>query len=287
MDDQAKEIYDRIAFLLDEVDARLDEGHADEGLELALQAQKLLERNQKVEELKPKLLDLEVDTRYLLAASRFELGDMAAALREYETVRKLDGRDAEIDYWQARALFHSWRFDEAAQMIARHKPKSNTKAGVYYYHALLADFAGKRGDADELFAKAARENSDDYPLPVRLPEDEVQGMLEDLLEALPRDVRKALADVEISLLALPDPKIHTSPDVDPLVLGLYSGVNLLERQGDTVAPSMDRIEIFQRNVERVVGDKDELREELKITLLHEIGHHLGWEEEDLAQRGLN
>src|SRR5262245_43121886 len=43
MEDPGNEIYERVASLLDEVDARLDEGHADEGLELALQAQKLLE----------------------------------------------------------------------------------------------------------------------------------------------------------------------------------------------------------------------------------------------------
>src|SRR5262245_3428420 len=117
MDDSSKEIYDRVAFLLDEVDARLDEGHADEGLELARQAQKLRERH---EDVKKKEVDLRIDTHYLLAASLFELGDVAAALREYETVRKLDARDKEIDYWQARALFHAWRFDESDQLLTVH-----------------------------------------------------------------------------------------------------------------------------------------------------------------------
>jgi predicted Zn-dependent protease with MMP-like domain len=284
MDDASKDVYDRIAFLLDEVDARLDEGHPDEGLELARQAQKLLERN---EEVREKELDLRVDTHYLIAASLFDLGDVAAALREYETIRKLDARDAEIDYWHARALFHSWRFEDAARMIGRHKPKPNTRAGHLYYQALLADFRGERKVADDLFAKAAKENADEYPDPVRLPAGEVQAMLEEVLDALPHDVRRALEGVDVSLLPLPNPRVHASPDVDPLVLGLYSGTNLLEKSNQSPEPRLDRIEIFQRNVERVVNDKDELREELKVTLLHEIGHHLGWDEDDLAQRGLN
>ncbi len=284
MDDESREIYERIAALLDEVDARLDEGHADEALELALQAQKLLDRH---EELKKSDVDLQIDTLYLLAASHFELGEIAASLRELQQIRVLDGKDPEIDFWEARALFHAWRFDEAAQMLARHKPKPATRAGHLYYQALLADFRGDHAAADALFAKAAKENADDYPEPVRLPADEVQALLEEVIAALPRDVRRALKNVDLSLLPLPDPRLHASPDVDPLVLGLYRGINLLEKTGDLPHGDLDRIEIFQRNVERVVSDKDELREEMKITLLHEIGHHLSWDEDGLTDMGLN
>ena len=282
--DDDKDVYDRVATLLDEVDSRLDEGHADEALELARQAQKLLDRHEKV---KKKETDLRVDTHHLLAASHFELGDIASALREYQTIRKIDPRDGELDFWEARALFHAWRFDEAGKLLQRHKPKPATRAGQLRYQALLADFEGEHGKADELFVKAARENPDEYPEPARLPVDEVQRMLEEVLAALPRDVRRALQNVDLSLRSLPDPKVHASPDVDPLVLGLYCGTHLLEKSGDSNAADLDRIDVFQRNVELVVADKDELREELKITLLHEIGHHLSWDEDGLAERGLN
>lgn len=278
------EVYERVAGLLDEVDARLDEGHPDEALELARQAQKLLERHEK---LKKKEVDLMVDVHHLLAASHFELGDIAASLREYELVRKIDAKDPEIDFWEARALFHAWRFDEAAKLLTRHKPKPATRAGQLRYQALLADFRGDHDAADKLFAKAARENPDEYPEPVRLPVDDVEEVLEEVLAALPRDVRRALGNVELTLRPLPDPRVHASPDVDPLVLGLYSGVNLMEKSGGDVSPGLDRIEIFQRNIELVVADRDELREELKITLLHEIGHHLSFDEDGLTERGLN
>lgn len=283
-DGKHQDVYDRVAALLDEVDARLDEGQPDEALELARSAQKLLDRHEGV---KKKELDLRVDTHHLLAASHFELGDIAAALREYHTIRKLDPRDAELDFWEARALFHAWRFDEAGKLLARHKPKPATRAGQLRYLALLADFRGEHATADELHAKAARENPDEYPEPVRLPVDEVQRVLEEVLAALPRDVRRVLKNVELALRPLPDPKIHASPDVDPLVLGLYRGTHLLDKGVDALPGDIDRIDVFQRNVELVVADKDELREELKITLLHEIGHHLSFDEDGLAERGLN
>ena len=50
--------------------------------------------------------------------------------------------------------------------------------------------------------------------------------------------------------------------------------------------AQDRIRIFKHNLERFTADHDSLVEELRITLLHEIGHHLGWDEDDLAARGL-
>jgi predicted Zn-dependent protease with MMP-like domain len=45
--------------------------------------------------------------------------------------------------------------------------------------------------------------------------------------------------------------------------------------------------LFQRNIERAAADRDEVREEIRVTLLHEIGHHVGWDEHDLADRGLD
>jgi predicted Zn-dependent protease with MMP-like domain len=44
--------------------------------------------------------------------------------------------------------------------------------------------------------------------------------------------------------------------------------------------------LFHRNLERAATTREELEEEIRITVLHEIGHHLGWDEKDLEERGL-
>ncbi len=282
MSDLGKQIYDRVAFLLDEVDMRLDEGEPDDGLQLAVQAHRLLERYPE-----HATVDLKIDTHYLLAACNFEMGLVADALGHYDVVRTLDPKDPEIDYWQARALFHSWRFDDAERLLRKYQGEHAAHPGTLYYRALLADFRGQEKEAESLFDRAAAENPEEFARPIRLPAGDVQHMLEDVLASLPVHVRGALENVDVRLVRLPDPKIHASPDVDPLILGLYRGSSLLGSDAFSQPTDLDRIEVFQRNVERVVADSDELREELRITLLHEIGHHLGWDEDDLTQRGLN
>jgi predicted Zn-dependent protease with MMP-like domain len=46
------------------------------------------------------------------------------------------------------------------------------------------------------------------------------------------------------------------------------------------------ITLFRFNLARLANDPEELRSQLRITLLHEIGHALGLDEDDLAERGL-
>ena len=45
--------------------------------------------------------------------------------------------------------------------------------------------------------------------------------------------------------------------------------------------------VFQRNLERVCADREWLAEEIRVTVLHEIGHFLGLDENDLADRDLD
>jgi predicted Zn-dependent protease with MMP-like domain len=43
--------------------------------------------------------------------------------------------------------------------------------------------------------------------------------------------------------------------------------------------------LFQRNLEREATSRQELEDEIRITVLHEIAHHFGWNEEELEARG--
>ncbi|MDP6461500.1 MAG: metallopeptidase family protein, partial [Gemmatimonadota bacterium] len=47
------------------------------------------------------------------------------------------------------------------------------------------------------------------------------------------------------------------------------------------------IHLFQNNLERFATDRETLENEIRTTVLHEIGHHLGWDEDDLKERGLD
>lgn len=282
MQDSNHEVYDRICILLDEVEARLAEGFPEEGLQLALQAEVLLARHPDASST-----DLEVDLQYTLASCQFELHDMGAALRHYEHVRRLDDSDADLDYWQARALFHGWQFKEARRLLETFQPGGSTRAGTFYYRALLEDFRGDHKAADELFLQAQREAPSDYPLPLRMESARAREALDEILQGLPGDVQRSLRNVNIELRLLPDPITHASPEVDPLVTSLYRTLEPAPSGGRMSASNPGIIEVFQRNVELHATDRDELREEIRLTVLHQIGHYLGWDQSPTVHGTLN
>jgi predicted Zn-dependent protease with MMP-like domain len=74
---------------------------------------------------------------------------------------------------------------------------------------------------------------------------------------------------------LPDPD-DVAEGFDPDTLGVYDGATALHDGG---AP--ERILLFQRNHEAIAGTLGGLHEEIRRTILHEVGHHFGMEECDL------
>jgi predicted Zn-dependent protease with MMP-like domain len=74
-----------------------------------------------------------------------------------------------------------------------------------------------------------------------------------------------------------------NPD-DPDLLGLYHGVPLPER-GDMAGMPPDTISIYRIPLEESFPDPNELREEIRITVLHELAHYFGLDEDRLAELG--
>ncbi len=96
------------------------------------------------------------------------------------------------------------------------------------------------------------------------------------IESLPAFFRERLQNVLIVIKDHPDPP-------DDSLLGLYQGVPLTERSvfSDQVQP--DVIYIFQKNIEALAkGNDAEIRRQVRITVMHEIGHYFGLDEDQLA-----
>ena len=70
------------------------------------------------------------------------------------------------------------------------------------------------------------------------------------------------------------------------ILGYFTGNTLIERSTEGVALPAT-IVLFRRNLERIAQDREHVVEEVRITVLHEIGHFLGLDEDDLEERGLD
>ena len=96
------------------------------------------------------------------------------------------------------------------------------------------------------------------------------------LDSLPPHLAAALDNVAVVVE-------DEHPD-DPDLFGLYEGIPLPER-GDMAGALPDRITIFRLPLEDEFGDPGELEREIRITVLHELGHYFGLDEERLADLG--
>ncbi len=96
------------------------------------------------------------------------------------------------------------------------------------------------------------------------------------LDSLPPHLAAALDNVAVVVE-------DQHPD-DPDLYGLYEGIPLPER-GDMAGAFPDRITIYRLPLEDEFGDPGELEREIRITVLHELGHYFGLDEKRLAELG--
>ena len=96
------------------------------------------------------------------------------------------------------------------------------------------------------------------------------------LDSLPPELAAALDNVAVVVE-------DEHPD-DPDLFGLYEGIPLPER-GDMAGTLPDRITIFRLPLEEEFTDPEELEREIRITVLHELGHYFGLDEDRLADLG--
>ena len=75
------------------------------------------------------------------------------------------------------------------------------------------------------------------------------------------------------------------PADDPDLLGLYDGTPLTERGGDYTMALPDRITVFRNPTLEMCEDEDQVVEEVNITVVHEIAHHFGIDDERLHELG--
>ncbi len=96
------------------------------------------------------------------------------------------------------------------------------------------------------------------------------------LDELPPHLAEALTNVAVV--------VEDENPEDPDLLGLYHGVPLPER-GDMAGMPPDTISIYRLPLEESFPDPDDLREEIRITVLHELAHYFGLNEDRLAELG--
>lgn len=117
---------------------------------------------------------------------------------------------------------------------------------------------------------------------VRLAEEEVCRTL----CALPPDLREAAQALPVTYEPMPSEAL-IEEGLDPDTLGLFVGGDHDQEEHSVIPP---RIILYLENIWLMVddegGDEADFRAEVRTTLLHELGHYLGLDEDDLTERGL-
>jgi predicted Zn-dependent protease with MMP-like domain len=117
---------------------------------------------------------------------------------------------------------------------------------------------------------------------MRVPLEEFEALVEQALDGLPEEVAELLDNVVVVVEEEPDPAdleaLEMAPDEE--LFGLYQGVPQAERDSFYSALP-DRIAIYRGPIVRSCRNRREVLREIRDTVVHELGHHFGLDEDDM------
>ncbi|HEY3244268.1 MAG TPA: metallopeptidase family protein [Phycisphaerae bacterium] len=122
---------------------------------------------------------------------------------------------------------------------------------------------------------------------VKLAPKQFEALIERAVASIPPEFREYLDNVSIVIEPRPDHRTARRMGIDDPreLLGLYHGTPLTERSVEQSGQLPDRISLYQENIERACRSQDEVVEQVRATILHEIGHFFGLDEDDLDEVG--
>ncbi len=217
-----------------------------------------------------------------------EDGEYEIALEAFEGILERDPEHWGAQLRRAECLHLLWRTAEALEAVRALQPPDEEEDDPdrAELEGTILEVMGRFEEADLLFAHAHRLEPEDFPAPVRLSDEDFKSLLEKVLASLPRVIREAVLEVPVLVEPKPTPEIaEREPAINPEVLGLFVGTPVGEKLR-AASGYGDVVLLFQRNLERAGRNRQEVSKEIRITLLHEYGHYLGFDEEELEHLGL-
>lgn len=119
---------------------------------------------------------------------------------------------------------------------------------------------------------------------MQMPAEEFEAAVDDAIDRIPEDLARAMNNVAIFI----EDRYVPGPGEDPetVLLGVYEGTPLTERDGWWDAGSLpDRIVIFRESILEMCESREEVISEVLITVVHEVAHHFGIDDERLHELG--
>ena len=115
-------------------------------------------------------------------------------------------------------------------------------------------------------------------MPIEMGVAEFDSLVDRALDEIPDEIAVLVRNVVVLVEDEP-------PDGEPDLLGLYDGIALTERWGSPMMELPDRIFIFRRPLLDMCDTEQQLVDEVRITVVHEVAHHFGIDDDRLHDLG--
>jgi len=219
-----------------------------------------------------------------------DLGRASEALPRIEQSLRWDPENLEAKYERGVSLFETCRFEEARAAFEAVLAREPRHAYAHHYLGLTLERFDEK-QAAQHFAKARTLRPQDFQEPLRIAPEDFKRLVDDVVRELPPDARESLQRVPLEIADLPSlaDLVAEQPPLSPTILGMFRGTP----EGATCKPAPGipvpprTIVLYRRNLLRVASSLEELRREIRVTLLHEIGHLHGEDDASLRARGLD
>lgn len=221
-----------------------------------------------------------------------DMGQPDEALDRAAEALRMQPELIDATYERALALFNLCRFEASLAAFKDVLAIDPDDPYAHHHAGLLLERLGETKEAQEHFDSARMLSPVDFSPTVQMSKEEFREVVNAVLGELAPELRAKVDSVPIEIVDYPDLEdlLSVDPPFPPTILGLYRGMPHgipipVEYEGQEVPPRA--IVLYRMNLARAVRTADELNVQIRRTLLHEIGHLNGLDEDDLRRRGLD
>src|SRR5437667_10974965 len=122
---------------------------------------------------------------------------------------------------------------------------------------------------------------------ISISEEEFQEIMESSMETVPENFKSKMENIVFLVEPYPTESdlARVGLTKGSMLLGLYSGTPYTHRNTWYAGTTPDRIILFQKNIEAVCNNLNELKSKIREVVIHEIGHYFGMSEEQIRKAG--
>ncbi len=227
------------------------------------------------------------DLRVLDATIRLEEGEPERALDALRGAERA-ADPAHFFYLRAAAHYDLVHFAEAKADAERALAVHPDDAHAWDLLSRVHDHLGEAEPSVEAARHANEIDPEAFPLPLQVPDEVFDALVEKSVRELPSAIRRKLEDLPVLVQALPTREMlaEEDPPLTPDLLGLFVGRHIFAESVTAPPSAPGAIYLFRKNLLRACTDREELEREIAITVRHEVGHLMGLDEDDLDEWGL-